>query len=60
MGRVPQRPTQDRHKTWGAGRVSLENKSDELVSIVGIFSAPGFENHMRCEPVPANRLYDPR
>ena len=35
--------------TW----VSLKNTGTEPASIVGIFSAPGFENHLRCESVPA-------
>jgi quercetin dioxygenase-like cupin family protein len=36
--------------TW----VSLRNNSNQPASIVGIFSAPGFENHLRCVSVPAN------
>ena len=36
--------------TW----VSLKNTCNETASIVGIFSAPGFEDHMRCESVLAN------
>jgi len=36
--------------TW----VSLKNTGSETASIVAIFSAPGFEDHMRCESVPAN------
>ena len=36
--------------TW----VRLKNRSNETASIVAIFSAPGFEDHMRCESVPAN------
>ncbi|HEY6271030.1 MAG TPA: cupin domain-containing protein [Terriglobales bacterium] len=36
--------------TW----VSLKNIGTESASIVGIFSAPGFEDHLRCESVPAN------
>jgi quercetin dioxygenase-like cupin family protein len=35
--------------TW----VSLKNVGTELASIVAIFSAPGFEDHLRCESVPA-------
>jgi len=35
--------------TW----VSLNNTGTEPVSIVAIFSAPGFEDHLRCESVPA-------
>jgi quercetin dioxygenase-like cupin family protein len=36
--------------TW----VSLKNIGTENASIVGIFSAPGFEDHLRCETVPAS------
>jgi len=36
--------------TW----ISLKSIGAETASIVGIFSAPGFEDHMRCESVPAN------
>jgi quercetin dioxygenase-like cupin family protein len=36
--------------TW----VSLRNNSNAPVSIVGIFSAPGFEKHLRCVSVLAN------
>ena len=36
--------------TW----VSLKSIGTESASIVGIFSAPGFEDHLRCESVPAN------
>jgi len=36
-------------RTW----VSLKNKGIETASIVFIFSAPGFEDHLRCESVPA-------
>jgi quercetin dioxygenase-like cupin family protein len=36
--------------TW----VSLRNIGAESASIVGVFSAPGFEDHLRCESVPAN------
>jgi quercetin dioxygenase-like cupin family protein len=36
--------------TW----VSLKNNSNEPVSVVGIFAAPGFENQLRCVSVPAN------
>jgi len=36
--------------TW----VSLKNVGTETASMVAIFSAPGFEDHMRCESVPAN------
>jgi quercetin dioxygenase-like cupin family protein len=34
--------------TW----VSLKNVGTEPASIVAIFSAPGFEDHLRCESVP--------
>ena len=34
--------------TW----VSLKNTGTEPASIVAIFSAPGFEDHLRCESVP--------
>jgi len=37
-------------RTW----VSLKNTGSEAASIVAIFSAPGFEDHLRCESVPAN------
>jgi quercetin dioxygenase-like cupin family protein len=36
-------------RTW----ISLKNTSNEPASIVAIFSAPGFEDHLRCESVPA-------
>lgn len=36
-------------RTW----VSLKNTGTETASIVFIFSAPGFEDHLRCESVPA-------
>jgi len=36
--------------TW----VSLRNNSNEPTSIVAIFSAPGFENHLRCVSVIPN------
>ena len=36
--------------TW----VSFKNTSAEPASIVFVFSAPGFENHLRCESIPAN------
>jgi Cupin domain len=39
-----------RARTW----VSLRNAGAEVASIVAIFSAPGFEDHMRCESVPAS------
>jgi oxalate decarboxylase/phosphoglucose isomerase-like protein (cupin superfamily) len=34
-------------RTW----VSLENTGTKPASIVAIFSAPGFEDHLRCESV---------
>jgi quercetin dioxygenase-like cupin family protein len=36
-------------RTW----VSLKNTGTEPASITFLFSAPGFENHLRCESVPA-------
>jgi len=36
--------------TW----VSLKNVGDTTASIVAIFSAPAFEDHLRCESVPPN------
>jgi mannose-6-phosphate isomerase-like protein (cupin superfamily) len=36
--------------TW----VSVKNAGTEPVSLIFLFSAPGFEDHMRCESVPAN------
>jgi quercetin dioxygenase-like cupin family protein len=36
--------------TW----VSLKNTGTKTASIVAIFSAPGFEDHLRCESVLAN------
>jgi quercetin dioxygenase-like cupin family protein len=36
-------------RTW----VSLKNTGRETASIVFMFSAPGFEDHLRCESVPA-------
>ncbi len=36
--------------TW----VSLKNSGKDTASIVFIFSAPGFEDHLRCESVPAS------
>jgi quercetin dioxygenase-like cupin family protein len=41
--------------TW----VSFKNISTEPASMVFIFSAPGFENHLRCESVPANEQPTP-
>jgi mannose-6-phosphate isomerase-like protein (cupin superfamily) len=37
-------------RTW----VNLKNTGTEAASLVAIFSAPGFEDHLRCETVPAN------
>jgi quercetin dioxygenase-like cupin family protein len=37
-------------RTW----VSLTNSGNQPASIVAIFSAPGFEDHLRCESVPAS------
>ena len=41
--------------TW----VSVKNLGPENVSLVFLFSAPGFEAHMRCESVPANEKPTP-
>src|SRR5271170_6466548 len=41
--------------TW----VSLRNNSNEPTSIVAIFSAPGFENHLRCVSVIPNEKATP-
>jgi quercetin dioxygenase-like cupin family protein len=41
--------------TW----VSLRNNSNEPTSIVAIFSAPGFENHLRCVSVIPNEKAPP-
>lgn len=41
--------------TW----VSLKNTGTETVSLVFIFSAPGFEETMRCNSVPANEKPTP-
>jgi quercetin dioxygenase-like cupin family protein len=41
--------------TW----VSVKNVGTETVSLVGVFSAPGFENHMRCESVLPNEKSTP-
>jgi len=41
--------------TW----VSLRNNSNEPTSIVAIFSAPGFENHLRCVSVIPNEKDTP-
>lgn len=37
-------------RTW----VSVKNAGTETVSVVGVFSAPGFEDYMRCDSVPPN------
>jgi quercetin dioxygenase-like cupin family protein len=37
-------------RTW----VNLKNTATEPASMVAVFSAPGFEDHLRCESVPAN------
>jgi quercetin dioxygenase-like cupin family protein len=37
-------------RTW----VNLKNTGTETASIVGLFSLPGFEDHLRCESVPSN------
>jgi hypothetical protein len=36
-------------RTW----VNLKNTGTEPASITFLFSAPGFEDHLRCESVPA-------
>ena len=41
--------------TW----VSLQNNGTEPVSMVFTFSAPGFENHLRCVSLPANEKPTP-
>ena len=41
--------------TW----ISLKNTGTETVSVVFIFSAPGFEETMRCNSVPANEKPTP-
>jgi quercetin dioxygenase-like cupin family protein len=41
--------------TW----VNLKNTGKEAASIVAIVSAPGFEDHLRCESVPANQKPKP-
>jgi hypothetical protein len=35
-------------RTW----VSLTNSGDQPASLIVVFSAPGFEDHLRCESVP--------
>jgi quercetin dioxygenase-like cupin family protein len=37
-------------RTW----VTLKNVGPDTASIVAFFSAPGFEDHLRCESVPPN------
>jgi len=41
--------------TW----VDVKNVGTEAVSVVGIFSAPGFEDYMRCESVLPNEKTTP-
>jgi quercetin dioxygenase-like cupin family protein len=41
--------------TW----VSVKNAGTETVSVVFVFSAPGFENYMRCDSVLANEKVIP-
>jgi quercetin dioxygenase-like cupin family protein len=41
--------------TW----VSVKNAGAETVSVVGVFSAPGFENYMRCDSVLPNEKVIP-
>ena len=41
--------------TW----ISLKNTGTEPVSLVFVFSAPGFEETMRCNSVPANEKPTP-
>lgn len=41
--------------TW----IALKNTGSEAVSLVFIFSAPGFEDYMRCTSVPANEKPGP-
>jgi quercetin dioxygenase-like cupin family protein len=41
--------------TW----ISLKNVGTETVSMVFVFSAPGFENHLRCVSAPANEKPTP-
>jgi quercetin dioxygenase-like cupin family protein len=42
-------------KMW----VTFKNTGSETASTVGIFSAPGFEEHLRCESVPVNEKSTP-
>lgn len=41
--------------TW----VSVKNVGTETVSVVGVFSAPGFEDYMRCDSVLPNEKVTP-
>lgn len=41
--------------TW----VSLKNNNSQPASMVFVFSAPGFENHLRCVSVAANEKPTP-
>jgi quercetin dioxygenase-like cupin family protein len=41
--------------TW----VSVKNAGTETVSVVGVFSAPGFEDYMRCDSVLPNETVTP-
>ncbi|MGA7078364.1 MAG: cupin domain-containing protein [Terriglobales bacterium] len=41
--------------TW----VTLKSNDNQPASMVFIFSAPGFENHLRCVSVPANQKPTP-
>jgi hypothetical protein len=41
--------------TW----VSLKNNDTQPANMKFIFSAPGFENHLRCVSVPANEKPTP-
>ena len=41
--------------TW----VSVKNAGTETASVVFVFSAPGFENYMRCDSVLANEKVTP-
>ena len=40
-------------------RVSVKNAGTETVSVVFVFSAPGFENYMRCDSVLPNEKLTP-
>jgi uncharacterized RmlC-like cupin family protein len=44
---------------WLGDRISLKNIGTEPVSLVFVFSAPGFEETMRCNSVPANEKPTP-